>query len=130
MWRELPRRGTTGIALGANHPRREEAAPHMPTISIQLYTLREALEADRTGTLATVAAMGVDEVEPFGIENSDWLPNAPAAAGLKAGSSPAGIVQTPEKVLAAAKTLGVKTVFQPSPMPRDAFESVESLTTF
>jgi len=102
----------------------------MPTISIQLYTLREALEADRDGTLAAVAAMGVDEVEPFGIENFDWLPDALAAAGLKAGSAHAGIVQNPEKVLAAAKTLGVKTVFQPSPMPRDAFDSKESLTTF
>jgi sugar phosphate isomerase/epimerase len=102
----------------------------MPTISIQLYTLREALEADRDGTLAAVAAMGVDEVEPFGIENFDWLPQALAAVGLRAGSAHAGIVQDPEKVLAAAKKLGVTTVFQPSPMPRDAFEAKESLTAF
>jgi sugar phosphate isomerase/epimerase len=102
----------------------------MPTISIQLYTLREALEADRTGTLAAVAAMGVDEVEPFGIENFDWLPAALAEAGLKAGSAHAGIVQRPADVLAAAKTLGVSTVFQPSPDPRNAFESAEDLASF
>jgi len=102
----------------------------MPTISIQLYTLREALEADRDGTLAAVAAMGVDKVEPFGIENFDWLPEALAAAGLEADSAHAGIVQNPEKVLAAAKKLGVTTVFQPSPDPRNAFESAEDLKTF
>jgi sugar phosphate isomerase/epimerase len=57
--------------------------------------------------------MGVDEVEPFGIENFDWLPEALAANGLKAGSAHAGLLADPEKVLAAAKALGVTTVFQP-----------------
>jgi sugar phosphate isomerase/epimerase len=102
----------------------------MPTISIQLYTLREALEADRTGTLAAVAAMGVDEVEPFGIENFDWLPAALAEAGLKAGSAHAGILQRPEDVLAAAKALGVTTVFQPSPPIRTSFETAEGIQAF
>jgi len=102
----------------------------MPTISIQLYTLREALEADRDGTLAAVAALGVDKVEPFGIEHFDWLPEALAAHGLRAGSAHAGLVQNPEKVLAAAKALGATTVFQPSPMPREAFESAEGLKGF
>jgi sugar phosphate isomerase/epimerase len=102
----------------------------MPTISIQLYTLRDALEADRDGTLAAVAAMGVDEVEPFGIEHFEWLPDALAAAGLKAGSAHANIVENPDAVLAAAKALGVSTVFQPGPVPRDAFSSAESLASF
>lgn len=102
----------------------------MPTISIQLYTLREALEADRDGTLAAVAAMGVDQVEPFGIENFDWLPEALAAAGLQAGSAHANIVADPQKVLAAAKKLGVTTVFQPGPVPREAFSSAEDLRSF
>ena len=102
----------------------------MPTISIQLYTLREALQTDRAGTLAAVAAMGVDEVEPFGIENFDWLPAALAEAGLKAGSAHANLVEDPQKVLAAAKVLGVTTVFQPGPRPRDAFSSREGIETF
>ncbi len=102
----------------------------MPTISIQLYTLREALEADRDGTLAAVAAMGVDEVEPFGIEHFDWLPEALAAVGLQAGSAHANLVEDPEKVLAAAKKLGVTTVFQPGPRPRDAFSTREGIETF
>src|SRR5512141_313847 len=82
-------------------------------VSIQLYTLRDQLSSDRDATLAAVAAMGVDEVEPFGSENSDWLPEALAAQGLQAGSAHAGLLADPEKVLAAAKTLGVGTVFQP-----------------
>jgi sugar phosphate isomerase/epimerase len=82
-------------------------------VSIQLYTLRDQLTSDRDATLAAVAAMGVDEVEPFGIENFDWLPEALASAGLKAGSAHAGLLADPEKVLGAAKALGARTVFQP-----------------
>lgn len=85
----------------------------MATLSLQLYTLRDQLTADRDATLAAVATMGLDEVEPFGIENFDWLPEALAAHGLKAGSAHAMLVAEPEKVLAAARTLGVRTVFQP-----------------
>ena len=85
----------------------------MAAVSIQLYTLRDQLSSDRDATLAAVAAMGVDEVEPFGIENFDWLPEALASAGLQAGSAHAGLLAEPEKVLAAAKALGVRTVFQP-----------------
>ena len=85
----------------------------MAAVSIQLYTLRDQLSSDRDATLAAVAAMGVDEVEPFGIENFDWLPEALSAHGLKAGSAHAGLLADPEKVLAAATALGVGTVFQP-----------------
>ena len=38
----------------------------MPNITIQLYSLREALEADLEGTLRKVAAMGFPCVEPAG----------------------------------------------------------------
>nr|WP_300148527.1 sugar phosphate isomerase/epimerase [Propionicimonas sp.] len=85
----------------------------MATVSIQLYTLRDQLASDRDAALAAVAAMGVDEVEPFGIENFDWLPEALAANGLKAGSAHAMLLAEPDAVLAAAKALGIGTVFQP-----------------
>jgi sugar phosphate isomerase/epimerase len=86
---------------------------NVATVSIQLYTLRDQLTSDRDAALAAVAAMGVDEVEPFGIENFEWLPAALAANGLTAGSAHAMLVAEPEAVLAAAKALGVRTVFQP-----------------
>lgn len=85
----------------------------MAILSLQLYTLRDQLASDRDATLAAVAAMGLDEVEPFGIEHFDWLPDALAANGLTAGSAHAGLIGDTEKVLAAAQALGVKTVFQP-----------------
>ena len=85
----------------------------MAAVSIQLYTLRDQLTSDRDATLAAVAAMGVDEVEPFGIENFDWLPEALAAQGLKAGSAHAMLLAEPEAAVAAAGALGVRTVFQP-----------------
>lgn len=85
----------------------------MATISIQLYTLRDQLGSDADGTLAALAGMGLDEVEPFGIEHFDWLPEALKKHGLKAGSAHAMLLAEPEKVLAAAQALGVRTVFQP-----------------
>ena len=85
----------------------------MATVSLQLYTLRDALAADRDATLAAVVAMGVDEVEPFGIETFGWLPEALAAHGLRAGSAHAGLLDAPDAVLDAATALGVRTVFQP-----------------
>lgn len=94
----------------------------MATLSLQLYTLREPLTSDRDATLAAVASMGLDEVEPFGIENFDWLPDALAVHGLKAGSAHAGLIDipdfgmvgNPEKVLATAQALGLRTIFQPA----------------
>jgi sugar phosphate isomerase/epimerase len=83
------------------------------TLSVQLYTLREQLTADRDATLAALATMGFDEVEPFGIEHFDWLPEALAANGLKAGSAHADLIGATDAVLAAARALGVRTVFQP-----------------
>ena len=85
----------------------------MATLSLQLYTLRDQLTSDRDATLAALATMGLDEVEPFGIENFAWLAEGLAAHGLKAGSAHAGLISEPEKVLAAAQALGVKTIFQP-----------------
>ena len=98
----------------------------MATLSIQLYTLRDQLASDRDGTLAALAAMGLDEVEPFGIEVFDWLPDALAAHGLKAGSAHAQVIKEPAKVLAAASALGVRTVFQPS-SDRDAWHSADGI---
>jgi sugar phosphate isomerase/epimerase len=98
----------------------------MATLSIQLYTLRDQLASDRDGTLAALASMGLDEVEPFGIEVFDWLPDALAAHALLAGSAHAQVIKEPAKVLAAASTLGVRTVFQPN-SDRDAWHSADGI---
>lgn len=106
----------------------------MATLSVQLYTLRDQLTSDRDGTLAALATMGFDEVEPFGIEHFDWLPEALAAHGLKAGSAHAGLLPIPdfgmagdpEKVLAAAQALGLRSVFQPASSP-DQWQSADGI---
>ncbi|WP_295815713.1 sugar phosphate isomerase/epimerase [uncultured Deinococcus sp.] len=44
--------------------------PHTPgTLSVQLYTFRDAYAADPAGTIARVAGMGFKYIEPFGIGN-------------------------------------------------------------
>jgi sugar phosphate isomerase/epimerase len=95
-------------------------------LSIQLYTLRDQFESDRDATLAALSTMGLDEVEPFGIEHFDWLPDALAAHGLKAGSAHADLIGSTDKVFAAAKALGVRTVFQPY-WPADKWQSGEGI---
>ena len=37
----------------------------MPELSVQLYTLRKALEQDFNGTLSKLAGLGFTSVEPF-----------------------------------------------------------------
>lgn len=104
------------------------------TLSVQLYTLRDQLTSDRDGTLAALATMGFDEVEPFGIEHFDWLPDALAANGLKAGSAHAGMIGIPDfgmagdpdKVLAAAQALDLRSVFQPASSP-DQWQSADGI---
>ncbi len=91
----------------------------MPTPpSVQLYTVRDALEDDLAGTLDALAAAGFTRVEPFGL--ADWAERlAPelARTGLAAPTSHAGFLSADEgereRVFAAAEALGVTTVIDP-----------------
>lgn len=65
----------------------------MPTLSVQLYSVREQLARDSHGTLARLAAMGFRFAEPFGLGRPD-LPFAErlaAARSLRAGLDAAGL---------------------------------------
>ena len=91
--------------------------------ALQLYTVREQLNADRAGVLTQVAAMGYGAVEPFGIlKDPDGLRADLDAAGLFACSvhaAPTG--EDAEAVVRAARTLGADTVIIPYlPPPRFA----------
>lgn len=100
------------------------------TLSLQLYTVRDLLNADRDATLAAVAGLGLDEVEPYGIEHFPWLPEALTQHGLRAGSAhtmPVNGDWTPS--LAAAKALGVTTLIQPSPGDWDLLSSRDGIAT-
>ena len=87
--------------------------------ALQLYTVREQLEADRKSVLARVASLGYGAVEPFNVLNDP--------AGLRADLDAAGLLTcsvhaTPSgeqaaAVLRAARTLGAGTVIVPHMPP-------------
>lgn len=111
-----------------------------PAISVQLWTVRDELEADLDGTLAKLAAIGFTNVEAFGfVSRADELAAAFARHGISSPTGHASLasgtenpfdasikVPTPDEVFAAAKTLGMTTVFDPFVAP-DRWGSVEEI---
>lgn len=111
--------------------------------SLQLFTIREQLEADLEGTLAAVAARGFTAVEPYDfVRRAEAMAAAVSAAGLTApsghaflatptfvrpdGSGTTAPVPPPAEVFAAAKTLGMDTVIDPYTEPA-RWESVDQI---
>ncbi|WP_029432089.1 sugar phosphate isomerase/epimerase [Blastococcus sp. URHD0036] len=98
----------------------------MPRLSVQLYSVREEL-ADLDGTLARLAALGVDTVEPFSVyDRTLELPAALARHGMTAptGHGPflsdeieyeGRMVPLPplEVTLDAARHIGVEVLIDP-----------------
>lgn len=98
-----------------------------PELSLQLYTVRDALSADLPGTLDRIAALGVRNVEAFGfVGNAAALRAAYDAAGLTAPSGHANflsdelrfgddVVTVPPftSILDDAATLGVEVLIDP-----------------
>jgi sugar phosphate isomerase/epimerase len=84
-------------------------------ISVQLYTVRDAIAADLPGTLQRLADIGYTQVEPWGfVERVEEYATALPAAGLTAPSAHAKLVgQDLEPIFAAATRLGVGTVIDP-----------------
>ncbi|TDN91681.1 sugar phosphate isomerase/epimerase [Microbacterium sp. BK668] len=102
--------------------------------SIQLFTLREALESDLDGTLAKVAARGFTAAEPYDfVRRAEPLAAALSSHGISAPSGHAFLasesfvnpdgsgttlpVPPPAEVFAAAKTLGMEIVIDPYTAP-------------
>ena len=83
--------------------------------SIQLYTLRDALDADLPGTIAKVAAIGYTQVEPYNFALiADQLDAALRENALTAPSGHAPLLSADQDVtFAAAQRLGISTVIQP-----------------
>ena len=112
-----------------------------PAISIQLWTVRDELTADLDGTLAKLSAIGFRNVEAFGfVSRADELAEAFARHGISSPTGHASLasgtenpfdssiaVPTPEEVFAAAKKLGMTTVFDPFVAP-DRWETLEEIT--
>ena len=105
-----------------------------PVTSLQLFTVREALEADLNATLAEVAKRGFTATEAYNfVGNAEALAAALKTNGLVAptghaflastsfvnpdGSSSTVPVPTPDEVFDAAETLGMTIVIDPYTHP-------------
>ncbi|MBT2552674.1 sugar phosphate isomerase/epimerase [Arthrobacter sp. ISL-5] len=83
--------------------------------SIQLYTLRNALQEDLPGTIKKVAEIGFAQVEPYNfVATATELGAALQKNGLTAPSGHAPLLsQDQDQIFAAAQELGIGTVIEP-----------------
>jgi sugar phosphate isomerase/epimerase len=86
-------------------------------LSVQLYTVREAMSEDVPGTLQRIAEIGFTQVEPYNFDKVEGLGEALKNAGLTAPTTHAHFVgeddQLLENVFAAARDLDIPTVIDP-----------------
>lgn len=86
-----------------------------PSVSVQLYTVRDALAADPAATVQRLADIGFRCVEPFGLNDAvDSLESALDAAGISAPTAHVTLLGgAHEAAFAAAQRLGVTTIIDP-----------------
>jgi sugar phosphate isomerase/epimerase len=101
-------------------------APH--NLSVQLYTVRNALAGDYDGTLEQVAGFGYTQVEPFQfIKFVDQLKKGLSRHGLAAPTAHVGLLAgDQDEIFAAAKELGIETVIDPH-VPEARWQSEEDI---
>jgi sugar phosphate isomerase/epimerase len=87
----------------------------MSELSVQLYTVREALAEDFDGTLGKLASFGFTQVEPFALLNfAEELRNGLARNGLTAPTTHVHLLgEDQDAVCALAAELGIQTVIEP-----------------
>jgi sugar phosphate isomerase/epimerase len=103
--------------------------PNPDQLSVQLYTVRGALEEDFDGTLAKIAGFGYTQVEPFAFVNLfDDLKTGLSTHGLAAPTTHMGLlaVDDQDAVFTAAKELGIETIIVPS-SDRASWQSAEGI---
>ncbi|GGM17497.1 sugar phosphate isomerase/epimerase family protein [Promicromonospora citrea] len=108
----------------------------MPTsvgsISVQLYSVRDAIAEDLPGAVARLAGLGLTRVEPYAFhERTAEYRAAFEAAGVTApsGHAPLLTADTPETILDAAAELGMETVVDPYVPPEQWQEREQVLRT-
>ncbi|MCA4135396.1 sugar phosphate isomerase/epimerase [Arthrobacter sp. M4] len=87
--------------------------------SVQLYTLRDPLDADLPGTIRRLAEIGYTQVEPYKfVENAAAFAAAFAENGIAAPTGHAPLLSGDQnEIFAAAKRLGIRTVIDPFVAP-------------
>ncbi|WP_461173851.1 sugar phosphate isomerase/epimerase [Arthrobacter sp. Z1-9] len=96
--------------------------------SLQLYTLRNAIQEDLSGTIRKVAEIGFTQVEPYNfVATAHELGAALRENGLTAPSGHAPLLsQDQDEIFAAAKELGISTVIDPY-IPAERWQSAEDV---
>ena len=96
--------------------------------SLQLYTLRNAIQEDLPGTIRKVAEIGFAQVEPYNfVATAQELGAALRENGLSAPSGHAPLLsQDQDQIFAAAKELGITTVIEPY-IPAERWQSAEDV---
>jgi len=96
--------------------------------SLQLYTLRDAMQEDLPGTIRKVAEIGFSQVEPYNfVATAEELGRALKENGLTAPSGHAPLLsQDQDQIFAAAKALGISTVIEPF-IPAEQWQSAEDI---
>jgi sugar phosphate isomerase/epimerase len=102
--------------------------PDLADLSVQLYTVRNALAEDFDATLAQIAAFGYTQVEPFQfVSFMDGLRAGLTKHGLSAPTTHVGLLAgDQEEIFAAAKELGVDTVIDPH-VDRSRWQSADDI---
>ena len=97
-------------------------------LSVQLYTVREALADDLDGSLARLAALGFENVEPFAFTDFPGLGASLARHGLAAPTTHAGVLAADDlsALFGAAAELGVQTVIDPF-VPPERWQSADAV---
>ncbi len=96
--------------------------------SLQLYTVRNAIQEDLSGTIKKVAQLGFTQVEPYNfVATANELGAALRENGLAAPSGHAPLLsQDQDEIFAAAKELGITTVIDPF-IPADRWQTAEDV---
>ncbi|WP_411699110.1 sugar phosphate isomerase/epimerase family protein [Conyzicola sp.] len=87
-----------------------------PTVSVQLYSVRDAIADDLQGAVARLADIGLRHVEPYAFaERAEEYERAFAASGVSAPSGHAAVIDSdePDRIFEAAVRLGIGTVIDP-----------------
>lgn len=101
-----------------------------PNLSVQLYTVREAIADDLDGTVARVAAIGFDQVEPYNFADTLGLGEALAKHGLTAPTGHAHYLGESDtelrRVFGAAQKLGIGRAIDPH-VPADRWQTAHDI---
>lgn len=96
--------------------------------SLQLYTLRDAIQQDLPGTIRKVAEIGFTQVEPYNfVATARELGAALKENGLTAPSGHAPLLSADQdEIFAAAKDLGIATVIDPY-LPAEHWQNADDI---